>query len=456
MVRSRRLFPPTSGAGSIQSPSRRRFVTGMVGGGIMAGLWPGIAAAGNRPGVTGHAPELRGQELHLVVEELPVNITGRPRMAVAINGSIPAPTLRWREGDEVVIHVTNRLHEPTSIHWHGIILPWQMDGVPGISFSGILPGETFTYRFTIQQHGTYWYHSHSGFQEMKGMYGAIIIDPRNGPDVEVDRDYTLLLSEWTDADPLQVFARLKAKSHLYNFNQPTVADFLRDANRDGLAAAMSKREMFATMRMNPTDLGDLSAATLTYLINGLTPADNWMQLFAAGERVRLRLINGAGNTFFDFRIPGLPLQVIQADGMPVQPVTVDEMRIAPGETYDVVVEPVADAYTLFAETMDIHVRTDSLGSYTLELPAGQYRVETLRQGTSAQVLAGQETQVSLVVHPPTGTVTEAGSGRTIPAGNGQTVDADMGLRRERWRNLSMLDGLPSNLVTDVTLRLGLD
>ena len=352
MVRSRRLFPPTSGAGSIQSPSRRRFVTGMVGGGIMAGLWPGIAAAGNRPGVTGHAPELRGQEIHLVVEELPANFTGRSRMAVAINGSIPAPTLRWREGDEVVIHVTNRLHEPTSIHWHGIILPWQMDGVPGISFSGILPGETFTYRFTIQQHGTYWYHSHSGFQEMKGMYGAIIIDPRNGPDVEVDRDYTLLLSEWTDADPLQVFARLKAKSHLYNFNQPTVADFLRDANRDGLAAAMSKREMFATMRMNPTDLGDLSAATLTYLINGLTPADNWMQLFAAGERVRLRLINGAGNTFFDFRIPGLPLQVIQADGMPVHPVTVDEMRIAPGETYDVVVEPVADAYTLFAETMD--------------------------------------------------------------------------------------------------------
>ncbi|MHB1077511.1 copper resistance system multicopper oxidase [Thiobacillus sp.] len=333
---------------------RRRFVQGLVAGGVLLGLssvvkpgWASGTEAVNRG-----APVLSGTEFDLVIAESPVNFTGKPRMATTINGSIPAPTLRWREGDTVTIRVTNRLREDTSIHWHGIILPFQMDGVPGISFKGIAPGETFTYRFKIEQSGTYWYHSHSGMQEQTGMYGAIVIEPAAGETNRADREHVIQLSDWTDEDPMRVLAKLKMQGDYYNYNQPTAADFFRDVSRNGLKAAIDTRKMWNEMRMSPTDLADLSAATLTYLMNGTTPAGNWTGLFRPGERVRLRFINGAANTFYDVRIPGLKLTVVQADGQNVEPVTVDEFRFGPGETYDVMVQPKDEAYTVFAQAMD--------------------------------------------------------------------------------------------------------
>ncbi len=333
---------------------RRRFVQGLAAGGVLLGLssvvnpgWASGSEAVNRS-----APVLSGTEFNLVIAESPVNFTGKPRMATTINGSIPAPTLRWREGDTVTIRVTNRLREDTSIHWHGIILPFQMDGVPGISFKGIAPGETFTYRFKVEQSGTYWYHSHSGMQEQTGMYGAIVIEPAAGETNRADREHVIQLSDWTDEDPMRVFAKLKMQGDYYNYNQPTAADFFRDVSRNGLKAAIDTRKMWNEMRMSPTDLADLSAATLTYLMNGTTPAGNWTGVFRPGEQVRLRFINGAANTFYDVRIPGLKLTVVQADGQNVEPVTVDEFRFGPGETYDVMVEPKDEAYTVFAQAMD--------------------------------------------------------------------------------------------------------
>ncbi len=332
--------------------SRRTFVKGLVVGGALAGVasWtrPGLTQG---PGGKNAAPVLRGTEFDLVVENVPVNFTGATRMATMINGSIPAPTLHWREGDTVTIRVTNRLDEPTSIHWHGIILPAEMDGVPGLSFAGIPPGETFTYRFTLEQSGTYWYHSHSGFQEQTGMYGAIIVDPADD-DIRADRDYVIQLSDWTDEDPMAVMAKLKKEGHYYNFNQPTLGDFFRDVSTLGLGAAIDKRRMWGEMRMSPTDLADITAHTYTYLMNGTTPAGNWTGLMSPGERVRLRFINGGAGTLFDVRIPGLPMTVVQTDGQNVEPVTVDEFRFGPGETYDVLVTPQEEAYTLFAQSID--------------------------------------------------------------------------------------------------------
>lgn len=335
-------------------PARRRFVRGLVAGGVMIGLspWLRAAAQGLSDTRTGAAPVLSGTNIDLVVAESPVNFTGKPRMATTINGSIPAPTLKLREGDTVTIRVTNRLREATSIHWHGIILPYQMDGVPGISFPGIPPGETFTYQFRLEQTGTYWYHSHSGMQEQTGMYGALIVEPRDADPIRADRDYVVHLSDWTDEDPMRVLAKLKVQSDYYNYHQPTAIDFFRDVADMGLSRALDKRAMWNQMRMNPTDLADLSAATLTYLMNGVTPAGNWTGLFRPGERVRLRFINGAANTFYDVRIPGLKMTVVQSDGQNVEPVTVDEFRFGPGETYDVIVTPQEDAYTIFAQSMD--------------------------------------------------------------------------------------------------------
>jgi len=301
---------------------------------------------------TGVPAVLSGTEFNLEIGESPVNFTGNPRMATTINGLLPGPTLRWREGDTVTIRVTNRLKEATSIHWHGILLPFQMDGVPGISFAGIPPGETFTYRFKVQQSGTYWYHSHSGMQEATGMIGAIVIAPAQSDPIRADREYVVQLSDWADEDPMRVLAKLKMQGDYYNYNQPTAVDFFQDVSRDGLKAAIDKRKMWNEMRMSPTDLADLSANVLTYLMNGTTPAGNWTGLFRPGERVRLRFINGAANTFYDVRIPGLKLTVVQADGVNVEPVTVDEFRFGPGETYDVLVEPKDDTYTVFAQAMD--------------------------------------------------------------------------------------------------------
>ncbi|KCB31238.1 copper resistance protein A, partial [Bordetella hinzii CA90 BAL1384] len=294
-----------------------------------------------------------GTEFHLDIGETPVNFTGRPRIATTVNGSVPAPVLHWREGDEVTLHVRNRLAESTSIHWHGILLPTGMDGVPGLSFPGIAPGETFTYRFRLRQSGTYWYHSHSGFQEQTGLYGAIVVQPRRRDPVASERDYTVLLSDWTDEDPMQVFHKLKAMPDYYNNIQPSLQSLRRDARRMGWREALSERLMWEQMRMNPTDLADVSGATYTYLLNGRTPAGNWTGLFTPGERVRLRLINGSAMSYFDVRLPGLKMTVVSADGQDVRPVTVDELRIGVAETYDVIVQPKeARAYTLFAQSID--------------------------------------------------------------------------------------------------------
>ncbi len=328
---------------------RRRFVRGLAAGGALlgAGLRPAFSAAAPAPA------ELHGTEFHLDIDETPVNFTGRPRIATTVNGSVPAPVLHWREGDEVTLHVRNRLAESTSIHWHGILLPTGMDGVPGLSFPGIAPGETFTYRFRLRQSGTYWYHSHSGFQEQTGLYGAIVVQPRRRDPVASERDYTVLLSDWTDEDPMQVFHKLKAMPNYYNNIQPSLQSLRRDARRTGWREALSERLMWEQMRMNPTDLADVSGATYTYLLNGRTPAGNWTGLFTPGERVRLRLINGSAMSYFDVRLPGLKMTVVSADGQDVRPVTVDELRIGVAETYDVIVQPKeARAYTLFAQSID--------------------------------------------------------------------------------------------------------
>ena len=331
---------------------RRRFVQGLAAGGILAAL-PGLSrAAAAESALHGTAPVLSGRTIDLVVGETLVNFTGNVRRATSINGSIPAPTIRLREGDTVTIRVTNRMSVPTSIHWHGIILPHNMDGVPGLSFRGIAPGETFVYSFTLQQTGTYWYHSHTGFQEMTGMYGALIIEPRDGKNIEADRAHVVQLSDWTDDDPMAVFARLKTQSDVYNYNQPTAGQFFEDVSALGFTSALQKRRMWNQMRMNPTDLADVSASVLTYLMNGTTPAGNWTGLFKRGESVRLHFINAASNSFYDVRIPGLRMTVVEADGQAVEPVTVDEFRFGPGETYDVIVRPTDDAHTIFAQSMD--------------------------------------------------------------------------------------------------------
>lgn len=343
-----KILTPTGIAAS--GLSRRRFVQGLATGVALAGM--GNARAGSLPASNNPQVQvLTGTQFDLVVSELAVNFTGSRGKATAINGSVPAPTLVWQEGETVTIRVRNDLAVSTSIHWHGIILPYQMDGVPGISFAGIAPGETFVYQFQVQQSGTYWYHSHSGFQELTGMYGAIIVRPKASDPVYYDRDMAVVLSDWTDENPMDVFAKLKNQSDYYNYSQPTGPDFVRDAKRYGLSEAFAMRKMWNDMRMSPTDLADTSGATFTYLMNGAAPAGNWTGVFKPGERVRLRFINGSSNTFYDVRIPGLKLTVVQADGQDLEPVTVDEFRFGPGETYDVIVHPADEPYTIFAQNM---------------------------------------------------------------------------------------------------------
>lgn len=296
--------------------------------------------------------ELSGTEFSLHIGETRVNLTGSPATALTVNQSLPAPTLRWREGDTVTLHVSNALEEHASIHWHGILLPANMDGVPGLSFHGIPPGGSYDYRFQVRQSGTYWYHSHSGFDEQKGVYGAIVIDPAAPSPVAFDREHVVLLSDWTDEDPRRVFRKLKKQSDYYNFNKRTVGDFIRDVRRQGLSEALADRKMWGQMRMNPTDLSDVTGYTYTYLMNGAPPAANWTALFSSGERIRLRFINGSAQSYFDVRIPGLKMTVVAADGQYVRPVEVDEFRIAVAEVYDVIVEPSAEAYTIFAQSFD--------------------------------------------------------------------------------------------------------
>jgi len=301
----------------------------------------------------GQANGLTGNDFDLFIGEIPVNITGAARTAMTINGSLPGPILRWREGDTVTLRVRNRLQEDTSIHWHGIILPANMDGVPGLSFHGIAPDGMYEYKFDVNQNGTYWYHSHSGLQEQAGVYGALVIDAKDPEPFSYDRDYVVLLSDWTDENPDRVLAKLKKQSDYYNYHKRTVGDFIDDVSEMGWSAAIADRKMWAEMKMSPTDLADVSGYTYTYLMNGQAPDGNWTGIFKPGEKIRLRFINAAAMTYFDVRIPGLKMTVVAADGQYVKPVSVDEFRIAVAETYDVIVEPEDEqAYTIFAQSMD--------------------------------------------------------------------------------------------------------
>jgi CopA family copper-resistance protein len=348
MVRSR-FFPVTL------NNSRRRFVQGLAGGAVaIAGAHRFGWAATSGAQVPGNMPAaLSGTEFDLEIGALPVNLTGQPGIATVVNGQLPAPLLRWREGDAITLRVSNRLPAPTSIHWHGVIVPADMDGVPGLSFNGIGPGETYVYRFTVNQSGTYWYHSHSRFQEQTGLYGPLVIEPRRGERHRTDREHVVLLSEWTDLDPEHIYRTLKRQSNYFNFHQRTMGDLVRDARELGLKNTMTDRRMWGQMRMDPTDLADVSGYAYTYLMNGATPAGNWTGLFQRGEKVRLRFINGSSMSFFDVRIPGLKMTVVAADGQDVEPVTIDEFRIGTAEVYDVIVEPRDDrAYTIFAQSLD--------------------------------------------------------------------------------------------------------
>jgi FtsP/CotA-like multicopper oxidase with cupredoxin domain len=321
-------------------------------GGAAAAVAPSLLPAWAQTVSSGIAPDLptlSGPDIALSVGHTPFSVGGRSGHAVTVNGTLPAPLIRLREGQHARIAVTNTLDEDTSIHWHGLLLPFQMDGVPGISFPGIRPGQTFVYDFPVRQAGTYWYHSHSGLQEAMGHYGPIIIDPAGRDPVSYDREHVVVLSDWSFLHPHEILERLKQSPGYFNQQRMTIAGLLSGEDR----MEASERRMWAQMRMDPRDILDVTGATYTYLINGHGPRENWTGLFRPGERVRLRIINAAAMTIFNLRIPGLPMTVVQADGQDVRPVQVDEFQIAVAETYDVIVEPRDDrAYAIVAEAMD--------------------------------------------------------------------------------------------------------
>jgi CopA family copper-resistance protein len=345
---------------------RRQFLRAAVLGGAGAGL-AGVTPAWARSVSHGVAAKaqgtLSGEDIRLTIAEAAFPVDGRMGHAVTINGTVPAPLLRLREGQNVRITVDNQLNEDTSIHWHGFIVPFQMDGVPGISFPGIRARTSFTYEFPVKQSGTYWYHSHSGLQEQLGHYGPIVIDPAGPDPVAYDREHVIVLSDWTFMHPHTLFTRLKQEGGFFNRNRRTLADKM-SGKPDPLSPADAK--MFAEMRMDPTDISDVTAAAYTYLINGHSPAENWTGLFRPGERVRLRIINAATQTIFNVRIPGLRLIVVATDGINVRPVEVDELQIGNAETYDLIVVPEDRAYSFVAEGID----RSGMGIATLSPRAG--------------------------------------------------------------------------------------
>ncbi len=339
--------------------SRRRFVTGMAAGsaalglGLHSGLSLGSALSDDSSIKRSPPQVLKGNQFDLNIGYQTVNMTGKQRIATTVNGSLPAPILRWKEGETVTLRVKNNLAHDSSIHWHGMILPSNMDGVPGLSFAGIKPGETYEYQFDVNQSGTYWYHSHSGFQEQTGVYGAIVIDPKEPDPVAYDRDHVVILSDWTDEVPEKVYAKLKKMSHYYNRRERTAGDLWKDIKEKGVGNTWNERAMWNQMRMSETDIADVTGETYTFLMNGMTPNDGWKALFNKGEKVRLRFVNAAAMTIFDVRIPGLKMTVVASDGQNIESVSVDEFRIGVAETYDVVVEPDGDsAYTIFAQSID--------------------------------------------------------------------------------------------------------
>ena len=330
---------------------RRLLLRGAVAGGGLAalqGLMPAWAQTGS-PGLRADLPTLIGPNIDLTVGQTPFTVNGRTAMATTINGVLPAPVLRLREGQNVRLSVTNQLDEDTSIHWHGILLPFQMDGVPGVSFPGIRPRETFVYEFPVRQSGTFWYHSHSGLQEALGHYGPLVIDPAGTDPVGYDREHVLVLSDWSFMHPHEIFEKLKKSPGYFNRQRTTLAGLLDGSDR----MSLEERRMWGEMRMDPRDILDVNGSTYTYLINGHGPRENWTGLFRPGERVRLRIINASAMSIFNIRIPGLPMTVVQADGENVRPVETDEFQISVAETYDVIVRPTEDrAYTIVSEAID--------------------------------------------------------------------------------------------------------
>ncbi len=334
---------------------RRRFLGQSAALGALASLESLMPAyAIESTGLPASPKTLGGlNPVELSIQNRIIEIDGRDASALTVNGTVPGPLVRLQEGENATLRVTNGLDEDTSIHWHGIILPAAMDGVPGVSFAGIKPGDTFTHRFPVTQSGTYWYHSHSGLQEQIGVFGPLIIDPAEPEPIAYDREHVIILSDWTFESPYRILAKLKKNPGYYNYQRRTVGTFFRDVSDSGLRATMADRMRWGRMRMDPTDISDITGHTYTYLMNGLAPETNWTGLFQPGERVRLRFINAAAASYFDVRIPGLKMTVIAADGQNVQPVPVDEFRIAIAETYDVIVEPDENqAYTIYAEAMD--------------------------------------------------------------------------------------------------------
>ena len=321
---------------------------GLLGAGLaVTTLFPAWART-NSGGLVRDLPTLSGADIKLRIGHTAWPVDGRKGHAVTINGTVPGPLIRLKEGQVARIAVTNDLDEDTSIHWHGLILPFQMDGVPGVSFPGIKPGETFVYEFPVVQSGTYWYHSHSGLQEQEGHYGPIVIEPRDADPVAYDREYVVVLSDFAFMHPHEIFRKLKQQAGVFNFQKETVAGLL--AGRD---QPFKDRVEWAKMRMDPTDVSDVTGSVYTFLINGHGPDDNWTALFNPGERVRLRFVNAAAMTIFNVRIPGLSMKVVQSDGQNVKPVDVEEFQISVAETFDVVVQPTEDkAFTLVAEAVD--------------------------------------------------------------------------------------------------------
>lgn len=411
--------------------SRRKFVLGASSVIALSALpLPGIAGAS-----AAQAPQiLSGKEFDLHIGYQPVNFTGRERIATTVNNSYPAPTLHWREGDDITIRVTNHLKNETSIHWHGIILPTEMDGVPGLSFAGIQPGETFVYTFKVQQSGTYWYHSHSNFQEQIGLIGSIIIEPKESTPFSYDRDMVVMLSDWSDEKPQHVYANLKRKSDYYNFRERTFSDTWNDFKNKGLMKTWSERSMWNQMRMSQTDISDVTGYTYTYLMNGATPANGWIGLFKPGEKLRLRIINGSGMSIFDVRIPGLKMTVVAADGQDIQPVVVDEFRIGTAEVYDVIVEPDAkQAYTLFAQT------NDRTGFARGTLTADPALIAQIPAMDAAPFLTHREMAMPDMTHDAHKTNTEAPSMNHSGHDMGDMSDMDMSHMDHSTHDMSKME-----------------
>ncbi len=333
--------------------SRRRFLCRAGQFAALSGIAPVLPVPAWAAGSDAGLPVKAGRtHFKLHIGPAPIALGAMRADAIGINGSVPGPLLRFREGDRVSLDVTNHLSEDTSLHWHGLLLPFDMDGVPGVSFAGIRAGTTFRYTFDARQSGTYWYHSHSGLQEQLGVYGPIIIDPANDDPIRFDREFVVLLSDWTFEDPYRVLANLKKMDMYYQPRQQTLAGLMRGRNAAQRQLPLNARAAWARMRMSPTDIADVTAKTYTYLMNGRDAAANWTAICVPGERVRLRFINGSATTFFNVRIPDMDMQVVQADGQNVRPVRVHEFQIGVAETYDVLVDAPRSPHTIMAEAMD--------------------------------------------------------------------------------------------------------